>query len=227
MYRRRLLAGIAASGAVGLAGCLGGEDGYRFDAEPASVPAASLSAAGYEGAEPESFSIDEGIDVPVVDGRVSVTTWVAGYENASRGASLFVASTPNATVAGRSVNPLVRADDVELLRRLLDRGDDGVDGDDVDELAERASRTVAILGQETTVTTFEAQVDLDVDGDVSVEGTDGSDGEGDEIGEGAVPAFVHVATVEHRDDVVLLVGTHPKSVDEAETLASLMADVEH
>mgnify|MGYP005851183245 CR=1 FL=1 len=216
MYRRRLLGGLAACGAVGLAGCLGGEDGYRFDAEPARVPAASLSAAGYEGDEPEEIGIDEEFDVPVIDGRVSLTTWVAGYENASRGASLFVASTPNATVAGQSVNPLVRADDVELLRRLLDRGDDGVDGDDVDELEERESRTVTILESETTVTTFEAQADLDLDADAPVEADEGS-----------IPAFVHVATVEHRDDVILLVGTHPQAVDEGETLDSLMADVEH
>jgi len=221
MYRRALLGGIAASGAVALAGCLGGEDGYRFDAEPASVPAASLSAAGYEGDEPESFSFDEAVDVPVVGGRVSVTTWIAGYENASRGAALFVASTPNATIAGQSVNPLVRADDVELLRRLLDMGDDDVDGDDLEDLEERESRTVEILGRETTVTTFEAQADLDLDeaeiDEAAVE----------EDVEGSVPAYVHAATVEHRDDVILLVGSHPRAVDETETQVSLMTDVEH
>ena len=226
MYRRRLLGALAATGAVAVAGCLGGEDGsYEFDAEPASVPAGVLADAGYAGEEPEPFHVEQSVDLPGVEARVSVTTWVAGYENPERGAALFVASTPNATVAGQSVNPLVRAEPAELLRRLIDQGEGGPDGDDVDEIEERGTETRELLGQSVEVTTFEAQVDLDVDEEAlaDAEGVEGAEG----LDDGEVPALVHVATVEHREDVIALVGVHPRAVDEAGTLLSLMEAVEH
>jgi len=89
----------------------GGENGsYEFDAEPASVPSSAASeAGGYEGEEPKPFTIEQEFDVAGVNAQVSATTWAAGYENSENGSALFVASTPNASVGGQSVNPLVRA----------------------------------------------------------------------------------------------------------------------
>ncbi|WP_281194434.1 DUF6517 family protein [Halorubrum sp. F4] len=227
MYRRRLLGALAASGAIAAAGCLGGDDGsYEFDAEPARVSDAAISEAGYEGEEPESFEIEQTFEVAGIEREVSATTWVASYENPERASSLLVASTPNATVAGQSVNPLVRADDAELLRRLLEGGlggggdgDDGeaggVEGGDVDDLEEVGTQTRTVLGTETTVTTFATEIEFDVPQDAPVDG------------EGTVPALVHVATVEDGDDVLALVGVHPEAVEEGETLGSLMEAVEH
>ncbi|RAW46628.1 hypothetical protein DQW50_03475 [Halorubrum sp. 48-1-W] len=235
MYRRRLLGALTASGVVAATGCLGGDDGsYEFDAEPARVPDTALATAGYEGEEPASSEVDRTLDVAGSERRVSVTTWVASYEKPARASSLVVASTPNATVADRSVNPLVRADDAELFRRLLGRGtddaaDDGDDGDDaddddgtggvggedVDDLEEVGTRTLTVLGTETTVTTFATEVEFDVPRDAPVDA------------EGSVPALVHVATVEDGEDVIALVGVHPEAVEEGETLASLMEAVEH
>ncbi|MFC5133804.1 MULTISPECIES: DUF6517 family protein [Haloferacaceae] len=230
MYRRRLLGALAASGAVAAAGCLGGDDGsFEFDAEPARVPDAALSEAGYEGEEPESFEIEQTLEVAGIEREVSATTWVASYENPERASSLLVASTPNPTVAGQSVNPLVRADDAELLRRLLegglgggggggDGGDGeagGVEGGNVDDLEEVGTQTRTVLGTETTVTTFATEIEFDVPRDAPVDG------------EGTVPALVHVATVEDGDDVLALVGVHPEAVEEGETLGSLMEAVEH
>ena len=236
MYRRRLLGALAASGAIAAAGCLGGEDGtYEFDAEPARVPEASLSEAGYGGEEPEPFEVERTLEVAGIERRVSATTWVARYENAERASSLLVASTPNATVAGQSVNPLVRADDAELLRRLLEGGADvddggdgggggveggdggggGVEGGDVDDLEEVGTRTLTVLGTETTVTTFATEIEFDAPRDAPVDA------------EGTVPALVHVATVEDGEDVIALVGVHPEAVEEGETLGSLMEAVEH
>ena len=223
MHRRRLLGAFAATGAVAVAGCLGGEDGsYEFDAEPASIPGEVLTAAGYADEEPEEFRIDESFDLPGVEARVSVTTWIAGYENTEQGAALFVASTPDATVAGQSVNPLVRADPVDLLRRVIDQADGGPDDADADveEIEERGSETREILGQSVEVATFEAQVEVDVDPDEIDEDLDIEAGD-------QVPVLVHVATVAHREDVIALVGVHPREVDEGETQRSLMEAVEH
>jgi hypothetical protein len=215
MNRRRLLGAIAASGAIATAGCLSGEDGtYEFDATPARVPDAALSEAGYEGEGPQAFEVERTFEVGGIERRVSAASWVASYRNPERAASLLVASTPNATVAGRSVNPLVGADDADLLRRLLERGG-GVDGGSVGDLEEVGTETRPILGSEATVTTFATEIRFENAGDAPIDA------------EGNVPALVHVATVQHDGDVLVLAGIHPRAVEEGETQGALMEAVEH
>ncbi|WP_123621289.1 DUF6517 family protein [Halorubrum sp. CSM-61] len=224
MHRRGLLAAIAASTSVAVAGCAGaqGENGsYEFDAEPASVPSSAASEAGYEGEEPESFTIEQEFDVAGVNAQVSATTWAAGYENSDNGSALFVASTPDASVGGQSVNPLVRADDTELIRRLLEQVDQqGVGGDGTDieasEIEDRGSETRTILGEEVEISILETTVDAEVDAG------DGQNGEVEDV-----PVYLYVGTVQHEEDVIALVGVHPTAVDASEPLFSLMEQVEH
>lgn len=220
MHRRELIAGVATAAAVAVAGCTGGEDGnYEFDAEPARIPENAASAAGYETEEPEAFTIEQEFDFAGVDGRVSATTWAAGYENTENGSALFVASTPDATVAGQSVNPLVRANDAELIRRLLEQADEqGVTDDadiEADDIETRGTETREILGEEVEISVLETTVDAGVD-----------DGAPDEEFED-VPVLLYVSTVQHRDDVIALVGVHPVPVDAREDLLDLMETVEH
>jgi len=224
MHRRGLLAAIAASTSVAVAGCAGasGENGnYEFDAEPASVPSSAASEAGYEGEEPESFTIEQEFDVVGVNAQVSATTWAAGYENSDNGSALFVASTPDASVGGQSVNPLVRADDTELIRRLLEQVDQqgiGGDGTDIEasEIEDRGSETRTILGEEVEISILETTVDAEVDAD------NGQSGEVEDV-----PVYLYVGTVQHKEDVIALVGVHPAAVDASESLFSLMEQVEH
>ena len=222
MHRRELIAAVAASTTVAVAGCVGDEDGnYSFDAEPAHIPAAAAAEAGYDGEEPEAFTLQEEFDIAGVNAQVSATTWAAGYENSDNGSALFVASTPDASVAGQSVNPLVRAGDAELIRRLLEQVDNqGMGGDDAeidaDEIESHGSETRTILGQEVEVSVLETTVDA---------GVERGDGDSDEIED--VPIYLYVATIQHRDDVVVLVGVHPVSVDARDPLLSLMEQVEH
>jgi len=222
MHRRGLLAAIAASASVAVAGCAGGEDGsYEFDASPARVPAEAASAAGYQGEEPESFTIEEEFDVAGVNAKVSATTWVAGYENQDNGSALFVASTPDAPVGGQSVNPLVRADDAELIRRLLGQVDQrgiGGEGTDIqaDEIESRRSETRTILGQETEVSILETTVDA------QVSAADNQSGSVEDV-----PVLLYVATVQHEEDVIALVGVHPTAVDAGDAVLSLMERTEH
>ncbi len=42
-----------------------------------------------------------------------------------------------------------------------------------------------------------------------------------------VPVFLYVATVQHEEDVVALVGIHPTAVDARNSVLSLMEQVEH
>ena len=174
MNRRRFLAAAAASTGIATAGCIGGADGedgvYAFDADPATVPRPVLADAGYEGEDPEPFEIETEFDEFGIDAAVSVTTWTAVYANPDRGASMFVASTPDATVLGQSVNPLVRADNAEVIRRLLERVGDDADVDE-DEFEEHGSESRRILGEDVDVQTFETRLegvdpdDVDIDPD--------------------------------------------------------------
>ncbi|EMA62446.1 DUF6517 family protein [Halorubrum lipolyticum] len=222
MHRRGLLAAIAASTSVAVAGCAGGENGsYEFDAEPASIPASAVSEAGYEGEEPESFPIEEEFEIAGVNAQVSVTTWAAGYENSENGSALFVASTPNPSIGGQSVNPLVRADDTDLIRRLLDQVDQrGLGGEDTEietsDIEERGSETRTILGEEVEISILETTIDAEVDAG------DGQSGSVEDV-----PVFLYIGTVQHRDDVIVLIGVHPTAVEARESLLSLMEQVEH
>ena len=220
MKRRGLLAAVAASTSVALAGCAGEDGSYEFDAEPARVPE-SAYAEGYSGQEPESFTIEQEFNAAGVNAEVSATTWIARYTNQTVGSALFVASTPDASVAGQSVNPLVRADDAELIRRLLNQVDQqgiGGNGTDIqaDDIEERGEETASILGGDETVSILETTVSADVSG------ADGQSGSVEDV-----PVLLYIATVQHNEDVIALVGVHPVPVDQSEQLLSMMEAVEH
>lgn len=193
MYRRSLLALVAT---VPLAGCLSDRE---FDADPVAIDPEPLTAAGYESDDPEPFTAEGEVPIGGVDVTVRATSWSVRYPNPDRQALLLLASTPDATVFGRSVNPFVRGDDAELLRRILERvGDD----QGIDTEFERVDETgIDVLGQSTTVTTFATRID--------------AEGE-------SVPGFVHFGTCSHDGDLVLLVGAHPETVDERGRQLSLM-----
>ncbi|GAA0719217.1 hypothetical protein J2744_002119 [Halorubrum trapanicum] len=221
MKRRGLLAALAASTSVAVAGCAGQNQSFDLDAESAQVPE-SAYADGYSGQEPQSFSIDREFNAAGVNVEVSATTWVARYTNETIGSALFVASTPDESVAGQSVNPLVRADGAELIRQLLNQVDQqgiGGNGTDIqtDDIEEVGEETQTILGEEdVTVSKLETTVDADV------AGSNGQSGSVEDV-----PVLVYIATVQHGDDVIVLVGIHPEAIDQSDQLLSMMGSVEH
>ncbi|WP_434522513.1 DUF6517 family protein [Halorubrum sp. AS12] len=221
MKRRGLLAALAASTSVAVAGCAGQNQSFDLDAEPAQIPE-SAYADGYSGQEPQSFSIDRGFNATGVNVEVSATTWVARYTNETIGSALFVASTPDESVGGQSVNPLVRADGAELIRQLLNKVDQqgiGGNGTDIqtDDIEEVGEETQTILGEEdVTVSKLETTVDADV------AGSNGQNGSVEDV-----PVLVYIATVQHGGDVIVLVGIHPEEIDQSDQLLSMMGSVEH
>lgn len=186
-----------------LAGCTGGA--LSFSASPASVDEAALESANYTGQAPEQVTINETVEVAGVSRQVTATTWTASYAANDTPATLVVASTPDATVAGQSVNPIARLTGKELLQRVAQEigNSDQVDLEDV-EVVQRENRE--ILGQETEVTTFATTASTE---------------------QGDVPIRVHLASVSHEGDVVVLVGVHPEEVDERSTQLTLMEAAEH
>jgi len=199
--QRRALVGLVA--VVLLAGCTGGA--LSFSASPATVEADALAAADYAGGPPEQVTVNESVEVGGASRQVTATTWTATYDANGTPASLVVASTPDATVAGQSVNPLARLSGRELLERLAQEVDNagGVDLQDL-EVVEREEREV--LGTRTEVTTFATTASTE---------------------QGDVPVRIHLASVSHEGDVVVLVGVDPEEVDERSTQLELMAAANH
>lgn len=193
---------IALALLVALSGCVGGS--YSFAAEPASVDADALSEAGYDVEEPEAIEIDESFEIAGQGVDVELRSWVVGYERAPEGGLLLAVSTPDATVAGQSVNPLVRLSGTALVTRALEASDEA-DGD-IRNVEEVAVEERTILGRETTVRSYEGILETD-DGDV--------------------PIAFHLATVDHGDDVIVLLGIHPQEIDERETQLGLMESTQH
>lgn len=186
-----------------LAGCTGGA--LSFSASPASVDEAALETANYTGQEPEQVTINETVEVAGVSRQVTATTWTASYAANDTPATLIVASTPDATVAGQSVNPITRLTGKELLQRVAQEvgNSDQVDLEEV-EVVQRENREV--LGTGTEVTTFATTASTE---------------------QGDVPIRIHLASVSHQGDVVVLVGVHPEEVDERSTQLTLMEAAEH
>ena len=220
MNRRGLLAAIAASTSVAVAGCAGQDGSYEFDAEPARIPESAYADADFTGEEPESYTIDREFNATGVNAEVTATTWVARYVNSETQSALFVASTPNASVAGQSVNPLVRVEGADLIRRLLNQinqqGSGGNADIQTDDIEERGEETRTILDEETTVSVFETTVSADLGG--ADNGTESVED---------IPVLLYLATVQHDDDVIALVGVHPVQIDQADQLLSMMEAVEH
>jgi len=94
-------------------------------------------------------------------------------------------------VGGQSVNPLVRADDAELIRRLLEQVDQrgiGGEGTDIEasNIENRGSETRTILGEEVEISILETTIDAEVDGGGGESGTVED-----------VPVYLYVGTVQH------------------------------
>ena len=220
MRRRELLAALAASTTVAVAGCTEQSQSFDLDADPARIPE-SAYADGFSGQEPKETSFDREFNVTGVDVQVSATTWVARYTNEEVGSALFVASTPNESVAGESVNPLVRAEGVDLIRELLNQVDQqGIGGNgteiQTDDIEKVGEETQTVLGEETSVSVLETTVSADVN--------DASDQSGSVED---VPVLVYLTTVQDDDDVIVTIGVHPEAVDQSEQLLSMMGSVEH
>ncbi|ELZ60604.1 MULTISPECIES: DUF6517 family protein [Halorubrum] len=220
MKRRGLLAALAASTTVAVAGCAGQDQSLDLSADPARIPK-SAYADGFSGQDPKSFSIDRKFNASGVNVEVSATTWVAQYTNEEVGSALFVASTPNESVAGQSVNPLVRAEGADLIRRLLNQVDQqGIGGNgteiQTDDIEEVGEETRTVLGEDVTVSVLETTVSADV-----------SDANGQSGSVDDIPVLVYIGTVQHDDDVIAMIGVHPQEIDQSEQLLSMMGAVEH
>lgn len=119
--RRFLLAAGTMAGAVGLAGC-SSVTNYEFSAKPVVLPDSVRSNMGYETLHSKPVVKEQSRTIGGVEVNVTVESHVTVYgaaEEAERGTAsvptIGVASTPKASVMGRSFNPLARLSLANLL----------------------------------------------------------------------------------------------------------------
>ncbi|MFC6723980.1 DUF6517 family protein [Halobium palmae] len=200
---------------VVLAGCTGTLVDAK--ASPATVPADAYETAGYVHGNTTAVPLTYPVGKFGVTPDVKVTSYVSGYSKSVEGAdggsndtaALLVVSTPNARIAGQSVNPFAHATNAELSERafrLLDRVKGTSEYGELGDLREIDRGEQAVLGDSVEVVTFAASATIDGN---------------------ATEVRIHVLSVEHGDDVVVALGVHEVGFDESAALRGLMERIEH
>ncbi|RDZ65392.1 hypothetical protein C5B90_03230 [Haloferax sp. Atlit-12N] len=212
---------------VALAGCLGGLGGSTtFAAQPATIPPSAYEAHGYVHGNSTVVPLSYDVGVGPASRSVGAEVWVSGYSKTTDDddiTALVVVSSPNAEVAGQSVNPLSNLGNRELVATGLDLLADAQALGNVPEVngvREVGARNVTMLGSKTELVTYAGTVEVEA-GETAV------DGETVAYEGGTAEVRLHLATVEHDGDVVVLLAVHGADVDESEAVAALAGAVEH
>ncbi|ELZ84164.1 hypothetical protein KU306_09055 [Haloferax larsenii] len=224
MPHKRTAPAVALAFVVLFSGCLGGAT--TFTAEPATIPASAYESHGYVHGNSTLVPLGQRVGVGPVSRTVGVEVWVSGYSKTTADedvTGLAVISSPNVRVAGQSVNPLASLGNRELVGAGLDILSDVQALGNVSEvngLREVDSRPVTMLGEETELVTYAGTVVVEP-GETTV------DGESVTHEGGSVDVRIHLATVEHEGDVIVVIAVHGADVDETDAVEALASAVEH
>ncbi|WP_410765291.1 DUF6517 family protein [Haloferax sp. DFSO60] len=209
---------------VVLAGCLGGAT--TLSAEPATIPATAYESHGYIHGNTTEVPISQEVNVGPASRDVRANVWISGYSRPSNGTELTavtVISSPNVEVAGQSVNPLATLGSRELVSTglsLFAQAQSTANAPELNNIREVGSQDVTILERETELVTYEGTVTIEP-GERTV------DGEQVQYEGGEATVRIHVATVEHDGDVIVVFALTGTGSGEAETIAALASAVEH
>ena len=235
--RRRTRASLALAVALlaATAGCTGTL--YERSATPATVPPDALERTGFVEVNVTAVPTTVRVLPPPLPGDVTATSYVAAYarpgpnvtgngtaaRDAAPPASLLVVSSPSVRVAGRQANPLASLARADLALAVLDRLreanltppgpagrlDLGVEGD----LRAVGEREATLLGSRTTATVYAADARPRVGGNRTGDGTGtetATDANATDANATGAGVRVLVATVEHGEDVVVVLGVTPR-----------------
>jgi hypothetical protein len=262
MWLRRGLSAVALVVLVASSGCLGPLVDAR--ATPATVPEGPAAEAGYLEANVTAVPMRFQVLPAPLPGEAVVTSCVAGYLPASelraRGPEgslagtdtasgsdeaappavrnltfVLLVSSPNAAVAGVSVNPLAHAERADLLVTLfaLLREQGSPYGIPVPaDLQSVEATEVRMLGAETDLTTYEAGLSPAALANLAANGSASQDGTatptpGPDADLENVSVRFHVASVEHGGDVVAFVGISGTDPAARGRLAALAPSIRH
>jgi hypothetical protein len=209
---QRWLASLALVGILLSAGCTGVLSGgdLEFSAGETVVDNETATEAGYELVETDTQTLNESVEVQdgntvniTAEGHVSIYQKAGddGLPAGTTGVMLNVITTPDMSVAGQSLNPLLQLDGADLLGRVLARDTSGFKRTD--------NYTVETLGTETNVSVF-------------VPDPEGSPNE-------EPAAYIHLLQVSPADsnDAVVAFGTYPASAadEERDSLERLLSNL--
>lgn len=198
-------------------GCLGfvtGTEPLTLESEAVAVSDSVLSATDYEPVRSKTIGIKESVSVADQTRTVKADCHLRVYARevnlqvngvtlpADVAVSRFmVLSTPKAEIAGRSLNPIGEYQEDKLVQQFL-REYDGID-----DIQLVGNRTVQSLGEERTVSTFSATIQVTENEQIS--------------------ATLQVATFAHGDDYITVVAIYPSQIDEQQRIDRLLKGLEH
>lgn len=212
MTRTRLslaLAGLAVL--IATAGCVGfltGDEPLEVEANAATVDDAALEETGYELTRSESPNRTMNISVADQSREVHVNSEIREYNRSvsvpgvggQQVAQFSVYTAPSVSVAGRTVNPVGDWSEQRLVREALGSAS-GVDNVQLEE-----NRTVSALGEDRNVSQFGATAETDA---------------------GSANVTIHLATLGHEGDFIVVVAAHPEEIDERERVDRLFRGLVH
>ena len=212
MHYGRALAGLAVALLVLSGGCIGflaGEEPASFEADPVEVADGHQSEAGYETVRVGTNTTSRTFGVAGETRNVSVTNRVASYQRAVElgplGSAPFarftVLATPQVEVLGRTLNPVGGLSNRDLALRLQSQYDS------IEDVRFVGNRTVEILGEDRTVSRFDATT--------TVAGAE-------------VDLALHVTKFRHGEDFVVAVAVYPARIDgERARVETMLRGIEH
>jgi len=210
--RRTLLGGLLVALVV-TSGCLGvvtGNEPLVLRANEAGVSDAALSATDFEHEETRTAWINRTVERAGQEREIRVQNHVSTYQRPPSvdptGGITFgvfvVVSTPKASVAGQSFNPIGQMSHEQMMEQFVGQSAD------VRDVQREDSRTLTVLGSEADVTRFSGVVQRS----------------GQEI-----PVYVEVTRVGDGDDFVVALGVYPQeTADEVRPgVTTLFEGIEH
>ena len=205
---RRIVAVVALAALLTLSGCalLTGET-LEFTAGQATVSEDAQETAQYDLVGVDTQGVNRTVEALGQERTVVATNRIATYERdlavttTEAVGTVVLVSTPQMEVAGQSVNPVGTMEPRQLLETVA------AGQDRFSDVSQRDNRTLTVLGEETTVTVFDATT---------------------EYGGQTVDVTVHLLRVAHDGDYVIGLGVHPSllTADQA-GVDTMFAGIEH
>ncbi len=202
--RRRFLTAGGAAVAVALSGCsdaieVATEEEIERSAVAVEPNRRTVEDEGFEEIRRDTETIEEEVEEFGQRREITLNSEVRAYSRDTPSATteygesvVAVVSTPGVTIAGQQLSPLASMDEEDVIEEARSEISGQFDGEVRDpELLERVDQS--ILDETVEVSIYEATV-------VSDNGAEAD-------------AQLHLAIVEHGDDVVLLAGAYPAEVD--------------
>lgn len=207
MRRRTVVAGVP--GSLLFTGCtdlITGNEA-RFEADRAVVADDVAADTGYEEVEVRTDEIRrefEGVDRTVV-----VTNSMAEYARSvdigpldGELARFTALATPQIDIVpGRPANPVGDMDDREIAEMVQS------EYDDIDNVEQVDTREVELLGDAVEISKFAADAET--------------------VAGESVQVYMHIGQTENEDDFVIVVGVHPRDIDDQDEVDALVGGVQH